>query len=262
MNNYQPVFLDNDISIKKRWENLEYFTEQWYETKIHKEDFTQEITEIEKRFNFLLPQSAKYFLTFAKRLENMHITYPNGCESNLFNETLRDCVEIKMYEEFDILSLLIQAEGDIIWGIRKIDFKKENPEIFCFLLNYDTDSFEAYPDENKPSVTSFILNHLISYLGNCNSFNIPSKSVEEFAQISKKYFGNYKTYDDITLAEDTNILIHKYQHFGEPLTGFNIRTNNTLDKLPSEIVYFLKNTYTPWVKLNNKEAENIWLEKF
>ena len=251
MKKYLPIFTTNNLTTDERWKTLRKFIETWYDFEIPNTDFKSQLIELENSLNFKIPQSIERFFILANQLQSIeHIYTYSGQKTNKFSSIFRDCLDISFLEKHNALSLLIQAEQDIYWAIKRTDFKEENPKVYSYFLNYDNDNndFELYGNPYS-SVTSFVLNHIFTYLNNCSSFGMQIKNVGLFREKLKSSFENHIFYDGIELFEDENLIAFINEDLFEK-DSFNFRLhvkeNREIKSLPSTIINILKNKDGGW----------------
>ncbi len=251
MEKYFPVFTTNDLTIDEKWATLRTFIESWYDFEIPNTAYQNQLTELENALPFALPLSAERFFILANQLQSTEHLYPqSGQKTNKFSAIFRDGLDISFLEKHHALSLLIQAEQDIYWAIETTDFKEENPKVHSYFLNYDDDNgdFERY-GAPYPSVTSFVLKHMLTYLNNCSSFGMQIDNVELFREKIKSSFGNHIFYDGIELFEDENLIAFiDEDSFDEGSFYFrlHLKDNRQIESLPEAIIDLLKNRTGGW----------------
>ncbi|MBA5792628.1 hypothetical protein H1R17_01160 [Flavobacterium sp. xlx-214] len=251
MKKYLPIFTTNNLTIDERWNILRQFIENWYDFEIPDTKFESQLIELENSLNLKLPKCIGRFFILASQLQNMGHTYTySGQKSNKFSSIFRDCLDISFLEKHNALSLLIQAEQDTYWAIKRTDFKEENPKVYSYFLNYESDNndFELY---GSPffSVTSFVLNHILIYLNNCSSFGMLIENVELFREKIKSSFENHIFYDGMELFEAENLIAFINEDLFEK-GNFNfvlhLKENREIKNLPHTIIDILENKEGGW----------------
>jgi hypothetical protein len=137
----------------KRWNSIYSFIEGWTGVKLEQERFKDLISETEARLGIILPSSVKHWISFSKSSSTI---------SEYFS--YRDCLEIEWLEELDSLSLLLQSESDVYWGIKRKHLRLDDPPVTVYYLDYDSPDNKFYEQgEWAPSLSCFALDYLFSY---------------------------------------------------------------------------------------------------
>lgn len=249
MKTYHPIFTTDNITTNERWKRVRNFIENWYDFEIPDFDIRDELIGIENEINVKLPKSIQSFFTLAKQLQSKEHTYSyNEQKKDKFSSIFRDCLDISFLEKHNALSLLIQAEQDTYWAIKKADFEEENPKVYSYYLNYDSNDFELYGNP-YPSVTSFVLNHILLYLDNCSSFGINTQNVEPLRETLKANLKNYILYDGIELFEDENVIAFITESlFDENYFSLylHLKDDREIESLPEVITDMIRNREQGW----------------
>lgn len=251
MKKYRPIFTTNDLTTAEKWSLLRMFIENWYDFEIPDKAYQNQWKALENSLPFTLPPFSERFFTLAHQLQDVAHVYPySGQKTNKFSSIFRDCLDISFLEKHDALSLLIQAEQDTYWAIKRIDFEEENPQVHSYFLNYENDKgdFECYGTP-YPSVTSFVLKHMLLYLNNCSSFGIQIEDVERFREKINSSFKNHIMYDGIELFEDENLIAFIDEDLfdeGNYYFRLHLKDNREIQSLPEAIIHILKNRNGGW----------------
>ena len=251
MKKYLPVFTTDDLTTDEKWATLRKFIENWYDFEIPNTAYNNQLTELEKSFPFTFPLAAERFFTLANQLQSVGHIYPNsGQKTNKFSSIFRDGLAISFLEKHQALSLLLQAEQDIYWAIETADFKEENPKVYSYFLDYESDNgdFERY-GAPYPSVTSFVLKHMLTYLNNCSSFGMQIENMDSFKEKLKSSFVNHIIYDGIELFEDENIIAYIDEDLfdeGSFYFRLHLKENRDIESLPEVIIDVFKNRKGGW----------------
>jgi hypothetical protein len=145
------MFDYNDYS--RRWDSIYDFIEIWTGIKIEQENFQKLTSEIEIKLESELPPSVKRWISFSESSSYI---------SKYFS--YRDCLEIGWLEGFDALSLLLQGESDVYWGIKREHLHLDDPPVTVYYLDYDSPDSTFYEHgEWAPSLSCFALDYLLSY---------------------------------------------------------------------------------------------------
>ena len=243
MKDYFPLFKTDVLTADERWLLLRKFIEDWYDFKISDNDYKTEWDNLQKTVAIKLPKSVERLFTLAKQLQETEHTNTYGAErTNKFSSIFRDNLHISLLEKHHTLTLLMQAEGDMFWGIHKTDVVEENPKVYSYFLDYNTDEFEPYGISN-PTITSFLLNHMLLYLANCSSIIRPVKNVEPLRASLKANLKNNMVYDGLELFEDNNLIAF----ISEDLSVkdnfkfyLHLKKNREFKSLPEEISNIIK----------------------
>ncbi|SKB84242.1 hypothetical protein SAMN05660841_02639 [Sphingobacterium nematocida] len=251
MKEYRPIFTTNDLTTAEKWRRLRKFIENWYDFEIPNTTYQSQWIALKNSLPFALPPFAERFFSLAHQLQDVEHIYPySGQKTNKFSSIFRDCLDISFLEKHDALSLLIQAEQDTYWAIKRIDFEEENPPVYSYFLNYDDDTgdFELYGTP-YPSVTSFVLKHMLLYLHNCSSFGVQIENVDRFKEKIKSSFKNHIIYDGIELFEDENLIAFIDEDLfdeGNYYFRLHLKDNREIESLPEEIIHILKTRNGGW----------------
>lgn len=241
MKDYLPIFDTDDLTTGERWQKLKIFIETWYEVEIPDKPISTELNKPAIDTHLKLPKSIETFCSVANQLQHIEHIYPySGQKTNKFSAIFRDGIDLSFLEKHKAFTLLLQAEGDIYWGIKQSDFEEENPKVYSYVLNYDIDdnTFELHGPSN-PTVTSFLLNHILLYLSNCSSFGMTVENVDPIRTLLKTNLKNHIIYDGLELFEDKNLIafisgtLFDEDHFS---FYFHLKDNRAIETLPKPII--------------------------
>lgn len=215
MNDYYPVFTNISKDVSERWRKIRKFLETWHTLEIPTVDYSGELENIEADLKVKLPTSFKNYITLSKQLLNVNTSYPNGYMTNAFSRVFRDCFEVKALAEHQAISLMLQAEGDFYWAVRRSDLYVEDPAVHGYLLDYDSSTPNKFDHFGclYSSLTSFVLVHLFTYLQKAHGSGFGALIENKGAALAllEGCFASHATVDDVDIFEGENMLalLHK-----------------------------------------------------
>jgi hypothetical protein len=102
-----------------------------------------------------LPPSVRKWLAFAKSSPQLaeHFNFRDGPP------------EIEYLEQYGVYSILLQAEGDVHWAVKKSDLSQSDPPIYAYYLDWEAEP-NAFREAGlfASSTSAFALDYLLSYL--------------------------------------------------------------------------------------------------
>lgn len=246
---YLPVFTTISADITDRWKLIRMFIESWHKITIPKLETSTQIVDIEQRLGLILPSSFRQYIELSTQLLDLTYNYQNGQKSDAFSEVFRDCFEVELLEKHDAISLMIQGEADFYWAIKRTDLHIDDPKIYGYILDYDSPTNDKFDfiGEMYPTITSFVLNHLFSYLqtGSSSGFGIQINNVESIYQDLKSSFTSHAKFDETEIFESENRIAFIQKNTFEPDSnehtfGFHICDENKKYEIPALILEMAK----------------------
>jgi hypothetical protein len=226
MNDYYPVFTNVSKDVSERWERIRKFLETWHTLEIPRLDYANELENIEADLGVQLPTSFKNYITLSKQLLSMNTSYPNGYETNAFSRVFRDYFEIKLLEEHRAISMLLQAEGDFYWAVKKTDLHVEDPAVHGYLLDYDSLTSNKFDHFGHlySSLTSFVLVHLFTYLQKVDGSGFGALIEHKQAALAllEDCFASHATVDGVDIFESKNMLAFLHEDPFEELERYTL----------------------------------------
>lgn len=247
---YLPIFTSISADTTDRWKLIKNFIESWHQITIPHLDKTNQITDTEQKLGLVLPFSFRQYINISSQLLDINYTFHNGQKSNAFSKIFRDCFEVELLEKHDAVSLMIQGEADFYWAIKRTDLHIDDPKVYGYILDFDcptNDKFD-FIGEMYPTITSFVLNHLLSYLQSENSsgFGIQTNNVESIYQGLKSSFTSHSKFDATEIFESENMVAFIQKDISEPDSdehtfGFHIWNVNKKYEVPEIVLELAKN---------------------
>jgi hypothetical protein len=251
MQDYKPLFFTDKIPVSEKWKLIRHLIENWYGFEIPQTEYAEELSALENTLGLSLPTSVREYFTLSRQLSETAFTYENGQESNAFTCVFRDCLDISHLQEHEAVTLMIQGEQDIYWAVKKADIHRENPEICCYLLDYESEKPEKFDffGLSHASVTAFVISHILSYLHNCSSFGMEIEDRDSLRNMLQSNLKQHTHFEELEIFEDENIIAY----FSKDLFGedgytliFHLRTNRKIETVPAPILELVKNRKHSW----------------
>ncbi len=244
-----PIFpKDIPYNPQKRFDLIRHFIESWYEIQLPNQDVTKEIQYIEKKTGLTLPIAFRQYILLSYQLMNLEYVYENGMKGDGYGLCFRDDYEVKKLEEHKALSLMIQGEQDFYWAVKYDDLDKDDPPIQGYLLDYDDPTNKKFDHycQIAPTLTSFVLDHLFTYLSRHSSFGRQVTRNNAVLSILQKSFQHYTRFDDIDIFEDENRLACLTRnHFEEETNEYFLKVHlfqkQDLKTLPKALISLTQN---------------------
>lgn len=252
LKDYTPLFKTDHPTVADKWLLIRTLIENWYDIEISDTDHSAAFVALEQALHVKLPIAVKAYFLLSKQLAETPYTYPNGQQSNQFENIFRDGLHISHLKDHDAISLMIQAEQDTIWAIKMKDLSEDDPTVYCYLLDYEDDTNEKFDFFNSvsASVSSFALGHLLSYLTNCSSFAMPVEDIAQLRGILKSNLTNHHLSEDLEIFEDENIMAFFSKDIFEEEDSyslyFHLKENREIDSIPAPLLGLLKEKGAGW----------------
>lgn len=211
MSHYSPVFTNVSNNVSERWNLVRTFIERWYEVKIPKVDYAKQIQEIENELGLELPLSFKHYITLSQQLLSSETRYANGYKTNLYTQLFGDNFKVNLLQEHQVVSLMLQGEGDFYWAIKTADLHLEDPAVHGYILDYEGDPTKFnYVSQMYRGLTAFVLGHLFSYLRseNGSGFSIMTEKNQELLDLLGGSFTSHAHVDGIDIFEREDMLAY------------------------------------------------------
>jgi hypothetical protein len=247
---YFPIFTNISTDPAERWELIRNFIESWYKISLSKTEQTNQIAAIEQRLGFVLPYSFQQYIHLSSQLLALKFTFQNGQKSNSFSDIFRDCFEVKYLKEHNAISLMIQGEADFYWAIKKADLQMDDPKVYGYGLDYECPTNEKFDliGEVYPTITSFVLNHIFSYVQNGSSggFGIQTHHVADLSHGLKSCFESHSKFDETEIFESENMIAFIQKDVFKPngtkhSFAFHILDENKNAEIPPFVLELSKN---------------------
>jgi hypothetical protein len=245
---YFPIFTNLSADPAERWELIRSFIESWYNINIPNIEQTNQIAAIEQRLGFVLPYSFQQYIHISSQLLALKYTFQNGQKSNSFSNIFRDCFEVKYLKEHDAISLMIQGEGDFYWAIKKSDLHMDDPKVYGYGLDYECPTNEKFDffGEVYQTITSFVLNHIFSYVNGSGGFGIQTHHVADLSQGLKSSFESHSKFDETEIFESENMIAFIQKDFFNANSTkhsfvFHILDENKNAEIPPFVLELSKN---------------------
>lgn len=252
MKNYNPLFKTAHPTVADKWRLIRTLIESWYDFEIPDTDYSAAFAALEQELSFKLPIAVKAYFLLSKQLAEATYTYPNGQQSNQFENIFRDGLHISILKDHDAISLMIQAEQDTIWAIKMEDLSEDDPAVYCYLLDYDDDTNEKFDYFGlvSPSVSSFAIGHLLSYLTHCSSFAMPVEDIDQLRDILKSNLASHHRSEGLEIFEDENIIAFFSKDIFEEEDRyslyFHLKENREISTIPAPFLDLLKQGGAGW----------------
>ncbi|SHE49443.1 hypothetical protein [Pedobacter caeni] len=252
MKDYKPLFKTDQPTVADKWGLIRTLIEDWYDFEIPKTDDLEAFSELEKRLNLKLPAAIKAYFLLSKQLKEVVYTYPNGQKDNWFANIFRDGFIISDFKGHNAITLMVQAEQDMYWAIKKEDLLEDDPAVYCYLLDYDDDTNEKFDFFGlaSSSVSSFVTDHLLSYLSNCSTFAMPAEDIDQLRTILKLNLANHYKSGDLEIFEDENIIAFFSRNIFEEEDSyslyFHLKENREISSVPAPFLDLLKQRGAGW----------------
>jgi hypothetical protein len=247
---YFPIFTHTSADTAERWKLIRNFIESWHQLSLPDLAQTSQIMNIQQELGIVLPLSFQHYIDISSHLSGTKYTFRNGQVSNAFSKVFRDCFKIEFLKEHDAVSLMIQGEADFYWAVKKEDLHLSDPNVYGYILDFDCPMNDKYDlvGEVYPTITSFVINHLFSYLQNENSsgFGLQINNTEEICQNLKSSFTSYAKFDQTEIFESENLIAFIQANVYEPDSdcrtfGFHIWDRSKKYTVPTIILEMAKN---------------------
>jgi uncharacterized protein (TIGR02996 family) len=185
---HEPVVRDIPSGWRERWRLLREFTERWYGLPMADVGGgSGEIGKTEAALGLRLPPAMREWIAYCFDL------------GDYFVDVLRDCYDVIALKDLSSVSLMISGEEDSYWAVKNDDLATDDPPVDLYFLDYTTKRF-IYKRLFAPRVTSFVFQHMITYLSACAPGGDVSKVVSYEDNESARVFLRYLT--DVFLGSE------------------------------------------------------------
>jgi uncharacterized protein (TIGR02996 family) len=139
---------------KERWRQIRELVEQWWRFPVPDvSGRNEEVRQVERRLEVLLPQSVREWISFA------HDVRRGEGQS----EVLYDDSGIRDLERHRAISIMLHAEGDYHWAVRRQDLEQIDPPVYGYYADFIDPSLPGHNVPVAESVTAFMLDYVMGY---------------------------------------------------------------------------------------------------
>lgn len=129
-------------------------------------------------------------------------------DAGLFSRVMRDDYALEWHDDLQAVTLLLQGEGDLYWGIEAGHLADEDPPVTTWLLDDESDGWRRFVTWT-PSTTNFVLTHILSYLhGSAAGFSVRVGSITEADDLLGSLVENRVEVHGRVIYEGTGLLGH------------------------------------------------------
>jgi uncharacterized protein (TIGR02996 family) len=245
---YRPVLAPwPTAGVKGRFRLLRELVERWYGVPIPDAGGrADEVAAVEARLGRTLPAAVREWIAFALD------TRDRPPARNILRDGFGPD-EVVLREDVGAVSLLMQAEQDIIWGVRDADWTADDPPVTVYYLNYgDEDDFDgedgpqgAFVENHRiDGVAAFALSYATSYTrGSAGGFGVSAPSTAAFRRQLVSYFTNVVTVAGVEVYERDDMLVRYYpqDESGEGHLSVEVRRPVPRESVPGFLLALTRN---------------------
>jgi uncharacterized protein (TIGR02996 family) len=191
---------------KGRWRLIREFVERWHGIPMGDVGgHADKVQEAETRLGLTLPAAVREWVAFAQEFR----------EDPAFPIVLWDVYHLEPVAEGRAISLLLQSDGDLCWGVRNIHLDRPDPPVYELQLEFtgDEDRFvPTGPDPDEETVSAFMLSHVWgSTNGEGGGFGVDVGDPAPLIRDLEATFPAKSRFGDIAIYETDDILVQLYR---------------------------------------------------
>jgi hypothetical protein len=205
---YTPHSLRSDMfeygkNSLERWRSIYAFIDSWTGVRLGVKESDGSVAKIESDLDIELPESVRQWIAFS-----------NSCDQITEYFSYRDCLKIGWLKEFDAISILLQGESDVYWGIKREHLHLDDPPVTVYFLDYESPDNKFFEQgEWAPSVSSFALDYLFSYFSPLGGdFALAGSITNELSEKLQEEIGLGYKFGSLRIYTNEDILVFTNQN--------------------------------------------------